>query len=54
MITMMMMDVNDDEKGSMMRRDGCRAFADRWGVKMISVEMIKEYRRREAVEVNGS
>ncbi|KAJ2912637.1 hypothetical protein MD484_g7788, partial [Candolleomyces efflorescens] len=38
--------VNDDEQGSMARRDDCRAFADRWGVKMISVEMIAEWRRR--------
>ena len=37
--------VEDDEEGSMMRRDGCRRFADRWGLKMISVEMIKAWRR---------
>jgi len=37
--------VNDDPQGSMARRDDCRAFADRWGLKMISVEMIAEWRR---------
>jgi 3,4-dihydroxy-2-butanone 4-phosphate synthase len=38
--------VNDDEQGSMMRRDECRAFADRWGIKMVSVDMLAEYRKR--------
>ncbi len=33
--------VNDDEQGSMMRRDDCRKFADRWGLKMISVAMLQ-------------
>ncbi|KAI0343000.1 3,4-dihydroxy-2-butanone 4-phosphate synthase [Trametopsis cervina] len=37
--------VNDDEEGTMMRRDALRAFADRWGLKMISVDMLAEYRR---------
>lgn len=37
--------VNDDEQGSMARRDDCRAFANRWGLKMISVEMIAKWRR---------
>ncbi|KAF8677475.1 Voltage-gated potassium channel beta-2 subunit [Rhizoctonia solani] len=37
--------VNDDEQGTMARRDDCRAFADRWGLKMISVEMIAKWRR---------
>jgi len=36
--------VNDDEQGTMARRDDCRAFADRWGLKMISVEMIAKWR----------
>ena len=45
--------VNDDEQGSMMRRDACRAFADRWGLKMISVEMIQQY-RRSLEQVNGN
>ncbi|KAF9234983.1 3,4-dihydroxy-2-butanone 4-phosphate synthase-domain-containing protein [Melanogaster broomeanus] len=40
--------VNDDEMGSMARRDDCRAFADQWGLKMISVEMLAEYRRSMA------
>ncbi|GLB41764.1 putative 3,4-dihydroxy-2-butanone 4-phosphate synthase [Lyophyllum shimeji] len=38
--------VNDDVRGTMARRDDCRAFADRWGLKMISVEMLKEWRRQ--------
>ena len=50
--------VNEDEQGTMMRRDDLRAFADRWGIKMISVEMIKEWRRKvegtsEKSKVNG-
>lgn len=40
--------VNDDEEGSMARRDDCRAFADRWGLKMISVDMLAEWRRSHA------
>lgn len=35
--------VNDNESGSMMRRDACRAFADRWGIKMISIEMLVQF-----------
>ncbi|KAI0306157.1 DHBP synthase RibB-like alpha/beta domain-containing protein [Multifurca ochricompacta] len=38
--------VNDDEIGSMMRRDACRAFADQFGLPMISVAMLAEYRER--------
>ncbi|KAA1475497.1 3,4-dihydroxy-2-butanone 4-phosphate synthase [Dentipellis sp. KUC8613] len=41
--------VNDDEEGSMARRDECRAFADRWGIRMISVGMLEEWR----VKVEG-
>lgn len=37
--------VNDDAQGTMARRDDCRAFADRWGLKMISVEMLAEWKR---------
>ncbi|KAF7983398.1 hypothetical protein HWV62_22417 [Athelia sp. TMB] len=37
--------VNDDAAGSMARRDDCRRFADRWGLKMVSVEMIAGWRR---------
>lgn len=44
--------VNEDEEGTMMRRDALRAFADRWGLKMISVEMIAQYRR--SLEFNGN
>ncbi|KAK7683388.1 hypothetical protein QCA50_013650 [Cerrena zonata] len=35
----------EDYVGGMMRRDACRRFADRWGLKMISVEMIRAWRR---------
>ncbi|KAF7794385.1 hypothetical protein EIP86_005519 [Pleurotus ostreatoroseus] len=45
--------VNEDEEGTMMRRDALRAFADRWGLKMISVEMIKDWRRKNEGKVNG-
>ncbi|KAK0203037.1 3,4-dihydroxy-2-butanone 4-phosphate synthase-domain-containing protein [Desarmillaria ectypa] len=38
--------VNDNPEGSMMRRDDCRAFADKWGLKMISVEMLAEARKK--------
>jgi 3,4-dihydroxy-2-butanone 4-phosphate synthase len=38
--------VNDDELGTMARRDDCRVFADRWGIKMISVDMLVEWRRK--------
>ncbi|PCH44163.1 GTP cyclohydrolase II [Wolfiporia cocos MD-104 SS10] len=39
--------VGEDEQGSMLRRDGCRAFADRWGLRMISVEMLREWRKQK-------
>jgi 3,4-dihydroxy-2-butanone 4-phosphate synthase len=39
--------VNDDEAGTMMRRDACRAFADRFGLPMISVAMLVEYREQK-------
>ncbi|EIM86421.1 uncharacterized protein STEHIDRAFT_78886 [Stereum hirsutum FP-91666 SS1] len=42
--------VNDDEEGTMARRDECRAFADRWGVKMISIQMLVEWRERKERE----
>ncbi|KAF8159631.1 3,4-dihydroxy-2-butanone 4-phosphate synthase-domain-containing protein [Crassisporium funariophilum] len=38
--------VNDDAQGTMARRDDCRAFADRWGLRMISVEMLAQWRRQ--------
>jgi 3,4-dihydroxy-2-butanone 4-phosphate synthase len=41
--------VNDDAEGTMARRDDCRAFADRWGLRMISVEMLAEWRRSEGL-----
>ncbi|KAG2110642.1 3,4-dihydroxy-2-butanone 4-phosphate synthase [Suillus discolor] len=37
--------VNDDALGSMARRDDCRSFANRWGLKMISVDMLAQYRK---------
>jgi 3,4-dihydroxy-2-butanone 4-phosphate synthase len=42
--------VNDDETGSMARRDDCRAFADKWGLKMISVEMLVSWRLKAGVK----
>ena len=36
--------VNDDEQGTMARWDDCRAFADQWGIKMISVDMLVQWR----------
>ncbi|KAF8524211.1 3,4-dihydroxy-2-butanone 4-phosphate synthase [Gautieria morchelliformis] len=36
--------VNDNPQGSMARRDDCRQFADRWGIKMISIEQLVMYR----------
>jgi len=35
--------VNDDVQGTMARRDDCRAFANRWGLKMISVDMLARH-----------
>ncbi|KAG1878624.1 3,4-dihydroxy-2-butanone 4-phosphate synthase [Suillus tomentosus] len=37
--------VNDDALGTMARRDDCRSFANRWGLKMISVDMLAQYRK---------
>lgn len=45
--------VNDDLQGTMARRDDCRSFADRWGIKMISVEMLAEYRRHHPLPDSG-
>ncbi|KAL0570704.1 3,4-dihydroxy 2-butanone 4-phosphate synthase [Marasmius crinis-equi] len=39
-------DLDDDSLGGMMRRDECRRFADKWGLKMISIEMLVELKRR--------
>lgn len=41
--------VNDDEMGTMARRDDCRVFADQWGLKMISVEMLAQYRKLKPI-----
>jgi 3,4-dihydroxy 2-butanone 4-phosphate synthase len=40
--------VNDDVEGTMARRDDCRAFADKWGLRMISVEMLAQMMRNRA------
>ncbi|KIJ55195.1 hypothetical protein M422DRAFT_23809 [Sphaerobolus stellatus SS14] len=37
--------VNDDEQGTMARRDDCRAFANRWNVKMVSIDQLMQYRK---------
>jgi 3,4-dihydroxy-2-butanone 4-phosphate synthase len=42
--------INDDEQGTMSRRDDCRAFADTWGLKMISIAQLADLRR--AMESN--
>ncbi len=44
----------DDADGEMARRDDCKAFAEKWGLKMISVEMIKEEMKRRNGGVNGT
>jgi len=46
--------VNDDVEGTMARRDDCRAFADRWGLKMISVEMLAQWRRQIGESISPS
>lgn len=33
----------DDPMGEMARRDDCKAFAEKWGLKMISIEGLKEF-----------
>ena len=38
--------VNNDRLGTMARRGDCRVFADRWGIKMISIDMLVEWRRK--------
>ncbi|KAF9266835.1 hypothetical protein L218DRAFT_753018 [Marasmius fiardii PR-910] len=39
-------DLSEDPSGGMMRRDECRRFADQWGLKMISIEMLVELKSR--------
>jgi 3,4-dihydroxy-2-butanone 4-phosphate synthase len=46
--------VNDDAEGTMARRDDCRAFADRWGIRMVSIDMLADYRRRKEGAVPAS
>lgn len=39
----------DDPMGGMARRDDCYAFARTWGLKMISIEQLEEYRRTKGL-----
>ncbi|GAA6000467.1 3,4-dihydroxy-2-butanone-4-phosphate synthase RIB3 [Rhodotorula paludigena] len=39
----------DDPNGDMARRDDCFAFAREWGLKMISIEQLEQYRREKGV-----
>ena len=47
--------VNEDEEGTMMERDNLRALADRRGLKMVSMEMIQEWRwAHEGINTDGN
>jgi len=37
----------DDPKGEMARRDDCWRFAQKWGLKIISIEELAEYALKE-------
>ncbi|GAA5862438.1 hypothetical protein JCM1840_004181 [Sporobolomyces johnsonii] len=39
----------DDPNGDMARRDDCFAFARQWGLKMISIEQLEQYRREKGL-----
>ncbi|SCV68674.1 BQ2448_795 [Microbotryum intermedium] len=39
----------DDPTGSMARRDDCFKFARDWGLKMISIEQIEQYRKQKGL-----
>ncbi|GAA5977598.1 hypothetical protein JCM21900_000539 [Sporobolomyces salmonicolor] len=39
----------DDPNGDMARRDDCFAFAKQWGLKMISIEQLEQYRREKGL-----
>ncbi|SGY32558.1 BQ5605_C002g01381 [Microbotryum silenes-dioicae] len=39
----------DDPMGSMARRDDCFKFARDWGLKMISIEQIEQYRKQKGL-----
>ncbi|CEQ38962.1 SPOSA6832_00447, partial [Sporobolomyces salmonicolor] len=39
----------DDPNGDMARRDDCFAFARQWGLKMISIEQLEQYRRENGL-----
>lgn len=45
--------VNDDVDGTMARGNDCRAFADRWGLKMISIDMLARYRQQQAQQASA-
>ena len=37
----------EDPKGEMARRDDCWRFAQQWGLKIISIEELAEYAKKE-------
>ncbi|GAA6035204.1 hypothetical protein JCM8097_006418 [Rhodosporidiobolus ruineniae] len=39
----------DDPNGDMARRDDCFSFARQWGLKMISIEQLEQYRREKGL-----
>ncbi|BGP21757.1 3,4-dihydroxy-2-butanone 4-phosphate synthase [Rhodotorula toruloides] len=39
----------DDPNGDMARRDDCFTFARQWGLKMISIEQLEQYRREKGL-----
>ncbi|BGP12850.1 hypothetical protein JCM10213_005223 [Rhodosporidiobolus nylandii] len=39
----------DDPNGDMARRDDCFAFARQWGLKMISIEQLEQYRKEKGL-----
>jgi 3,4-dihydroxy 2-butanone 4-phosphate synthase len=40
----------DDPLGSMARRDDCKAFAQQWGFKMISIDQLQVYMEKQKKE----
>jgi 3,4-dihydroxy-2-butanone 4-phosphate synthase len=43
----------DDPLGSMARRDDCKAFARRWGFKMISIDQLQVYIEKKQGQGEG-
>lgn len=37
----------DDPLGSMARRDDCKAFAEKWGFKMISIDQLQQFMEKK-------